>query len=194
MLKLTKRDQLWIGLALGLLMLVTRGQHVAAFAHPLPDASLAIFFLAGLYLRPTWIFGALFAEGLLIDLIAVTWGGVSGFCMSPAYLLLVPAYGAMWAGGRWYAGRHRFAWAALLPLIGCLLFAACTAELFASGGFYLFSGRFADLSLVEFVDRLVRYFPATLQALALYVGLAAIAHGAFAYARGVMRKGDLPAG
>jgi len=194
MLKLKTREQLWIGLALGLLMAVTRGQHVAGIAHPLPDASLAIFFLAGVYLRPLWVFAALFAEGFVIDSAAVSWGGVSGFCLSPAYLFLVPAYGAMWWAGRWYSERYRLAWPTLIPLIGSILFAAVAAELLASGGFYLFSGRFPDLSLTEFWTRLTRYFPTTLGAVALYTGLAAVVHCAFADARSAARKEKFSAG
>ncbi|MEA3278375.1 MAG: hypothetical protein U9Q81_24390 [Pseudomonadota bacterium] len=193
MLKLTARNQIWIGLALVALMAVTRGQHFAALGQHLPDASLAVFFLAGLYLRPAWGFALLFAAALSIDVAAVTWGGVSSFCISPAYLLLVPAYGAMWAAGRWYGKRYRFAWSTLLPLSASLLAGATVAELLASGGFYLFSGRFADLSLAELGSRLVAYFPASLEALALYAVLAAIAHTAVVLVANARHR-DLTAG
>ncbi len=179
MFKPTTREPLWIGLALVTLMAATRGQHLAALDYPLPDASLALFFLAGFYLRPAWAFAALCAEALVIDLVAVTWGGVSGFCLSPAYVLLAPAYGVMWAAGRWYAGRYRFAWSTLGALAASLLGAAAVAELLASGGFYLFSGRFAEPSLLELGARLLSYFPTSLGALLLYVGLAALVHTAF---------------
>jgi hypothetical protein len=179
MLRLNNRDSLWVGLALGLVMAATRGQHAAVLGHPLPDASLAVFFLAGVYLRPAWVFAALFLEGMLIDIAAVTWGGVSGFCISPAYGFLLPAYGITWAAGRWYSTRHRLAWSTLLPLFAALGVAVTSAELLASGGFYVFSGRFADLSLAEFGLRLIQYFPTSLQALTLYVLLAAVVHVAF---------------
>ena len=194
MLKLSGRDQLWVGIALGLLTAVTRGQHATGFAHALPDASLAVFFLAGLYVRPAWAFGVLFAEGLLIDLAAVSWGGVSGFCLSPAYLFLVPAYGAMWGAGRWYAKRFRPAARTVLPLAGVVLLAASAAELLASGSFYLLSGRFADVTLAGLGSRLIEYFPTTLGALALYIGLAAAVHAAISSIRSLTRKGNLPAG
>jgi len=194
MLKLKTRDQLWLGVLLGLLMAVTRGQHAVALAHTLPDASLAIFFLAGFYLRPAWAFGILFAEGLLLDLAAIAWGGVGGFCMTPAYLFLIPAYGAMWAAGRWYAERYRATLSTVLPLVGCLLLAGSAAELLASGGFYLFSGRFEDLSSTGLWSRLIEYFPTSLKALALYIGLVAVIHGAVATIRTFARKEDLSAG
>lgn len=187
------RGQLWIGLALVAAMTFTRGQHVAAFGHHLPDATLVVFFLAGLYLRPGWAFPALFSQALLIDVAAVGWGGVGSFCISPAYVFLVPAYGAMWFAGRWYAGRHRFGWSTLIPLSVSLLGAAIVAELLASGGFYVFSGRFADPSLLGFGSRLVAYFPTTVVAVALYAVIAAALHSAVVCTR-QRREGRLTTG
>ncbi len=170
------RSRLLIGLALAALMAATRGQQFAPLGQHLPDASLAAFFLAGFYLRGVWAFVALFALGTAIDLAAIGWGGVSGYCLTPAYWMLVPAYGAVWGAGRWYAGRHRDS-AATLPTLGAALLAGgLGAELFASGGFYLFSGRFADVSLLGFAYSLVSYLPGTLVALFAYVGMAAIVH------------------
>jgi hypothetical protein len=149
------RSRMLIGLALAALMAATRGQQFAPLGQHLPDASLAAFFLAGFYLRSAWGFGALFAFATLIDLTAIGWGGVSGYCLTPAYWLLVPAYGSVWAVGRWYAGRHRES-AATLPVLGAaLLVGGLAAELFASGGFYLLSGRFAEVSLVGLGHSLV---------------------------------------
>jgi len=124
---MTARQQVSLGLILAALMAVTRGQHVALATH-LPDASLAVFFLAGVYLRPVWVFPALFGLAALIDTVAVTWGGVGAFCITGAYAALIPAYGALWAVGRWYAGRHRQAWSSLIPLTGA------TLPLIAQGG------------------------------------------------------------
>jgi hypothetical protein len=170
------RFRLLIGMGLGALMAATRGQQFAPLGQHLPDASLAVFFLAGFYLPRSWGFVALFAFATLIDLTAIGWGGVSGYCLTPAYWLLVPAYGALWAAGCWYAGRHRVS-ISTLPVLGAALLAGgMAAELFASGGFYLFSGRFADVSLVGFAHSLVDYLPGTLLALLLYVGLAALVH------------------
>jgi hypothetical protein len=59
MLSLTQRHQTIVALLLALLMLATRGHHEISPVH-LPDASWAIFFLAGLYLRPGWLFAGFF--------------------------------------------------------------------------------------------------------------------------------------
>ncbi|RKT45385.1 hypothetical protein [Thiocapsa rosea] len=170
------RSRILIGLALAALMAATRGQQFAPLAHHLPDASLAVFFLAGLYLRSIWGFPALFGLATVIDLTAIGWGGVSGYCLTPAYWMLVPAYGVVWGMGRWSAGRLELTKESLPLLFGALLIGGVLSEVFASGGFYLFSGRFADLSALELLGRFATYMPATLLHLMVYVGLAAIVH------------------
>ncbi|MGH8613762.1 MAG: hypothetical protein ACREYF_17525 [Gammaproteobacteria bacterium] len=172
----TTRSTTLIAFALALLMAATRSHHFAAALH-LPDASWAVFFLAGVYLRAIWVFPALLAGAAFLDFAAITWGGVSSFCISPAYGFLLPAYGALWLAGRWYARRQRFQLATLIPLVSSMLVGAAVCELFSSGGFYFLSGRF-DPSLTEFGTRLARYLPPSLAAMAFYVALAAIAHAA----------------
>ena len=187
MLSLTSRQQLAIGIALALLMALTRGHHWAAM-HSLPDASWAVFFLAGVYLRAFWIEPALMLGAALVDYAAITWGGVSGFCVSPAYWFLIPTYAALFLAGRAYACHHRLSWAALPWLLGSALAGAVLAELFSSGGFYFFSGRFAEPGLGEFIPRLVRYFPHMLSTMATYLGLAAVIHVAVAGLRGEAQR------
>ena len=175
MLSLTSRQQLAIGIALALLMALTRSHHWATL-HALPDASWAVFFLVGVYLRAFWVAPVLMLGAALVDYIAITWGGVSSFCVSPAYGFLIPAYGALFLAGRVYARHHRLSWSALPWLLGSALAGAVLAELFSSGGFYFFSGRFAEPSLGEFIPRLVKYFPHMLSTMATYLGLAAVIH------------------
>ncbi len=174
---LSSRSALAIGLALAALMAATRSHHFATALH-LPDASWAVFFLAGFYLRPWWVFPALLALAGTSDYLAINVFSVSDFCVSPAYGFLLPAYGSLWLAGRWFAGRYRFARSALAPLVASVLAGAIFCELFSSGGFYFFSGRFAETSLAEFGARLVRYVPPSLAGMAFYVLLAAIVHAA----------------
>ena len=193
MIKISTYNQLWIGLALAVVMAATRVQLGAPIGHHLPDASYAVFYLAGVYLSPGWIFPVLLLEGFLIDLSAVTWWNVSGFCLTPAYFLLLPAYFSLWIGGRWYAGRYRFAWSTLLPLSTSLLSATLVAELFASGGFYLFSGRFTELTSAELAVRLVQYLPTSLYSIILYVTTAAVVHSVAALFNNRTKDRDLTA-
>ncbi|MGH8548844.1 MAG: hypothetical protein ACRERU_09645 [Methylococcales bacterium] len=175
------RQSAYIALALALLMAATRSDHFATAFH-LPDASGAVFFLAGFYLRPASMFAALIALAGLNDYVAIAWLGVNDFCVSPAYGFLLPAYGMLWLAGRWYAGRYRFALYTLIPLTGSLLIGAVLCEIVSGGGFYFFSGRFAETNFAEFGLRFLRYFPAVLESLALWIGFASVAHSAFVLA------------
>lgn len=190
-MNLQKRTQLWIALALIALMAATRGHHIATLTH-LPSATLAIFFLAGFYVRRAWFFVALLAEAALIDFSAITYGGVSSFCVTPAYSFLIPAYGSLWLAGKWFASRYQFALSALAPFAGSLLVSASISELFSSGGFYFFGGRYADPTLAIFGERLMKYFPHQLSNLAFWIGIALAIHVTFALVNG-QRARDLKA-
>ncbi|TAN51260.1 MAG: hypothetical protein EPN21_07010 [Methylococcaceae bacterium] len=172
-----------IALALAGLLAVTRSHHYADIHH-LPDATWAIFFLAAVYLRPVWILPLLLAEAAAVDYVSIVWDDVSSFCVSPAYGLLVPAYGVLWLAGRWYGRRHVFGWDALLPLNAGVLAGAALCELLSGGGFYWLSGRFGETSLLELGSRLVRYFPLSLSAMAFYLGLAVTVHVVLTVAAG----------
>lgn len=181
MIPANPRSTLAIGLTLALVMAATRSYHFATVTH-LPDASWGVFFLAGFYLRPLWMFPVLLALAGMSDYVAIGRFGVSDFCMSAGYGFLVPAYGALWLAGRWYAGRHRFARSTLIPLAGSLFLGAAVCELIWSGGFYFFSGRFAETSLIEFGGRLAKYFPPSLESMAFWVGIAMVLHILFTLA------------
>lgn len=189
---LSNRNQILIGTVLALLLIATRGQHFATL-HSLPGASWAMFFLAGVYLRPVWILPAMLAFVWGLDFTPYLLSGASlaeivnggqAFCLTPAYFFLLPAYSALWFTGRWYAGQYRFEWRTLLPLGAAALIGAAVCGLFSSGGFYFFSGRFAEPTFAEFAGRLVTYLPRYLQSLAFYVGIAAVVHALFGLARG----------
>lgn len=187
MLQLNQRHQTIIALLLAFSMLATRGHHDFTQLH-LPDASWAIFFLAGLYLRARWHFAAFFLLAAVIDYVAITWGGVSSFCVTGAYLFLIPAYGALWLAGRRYVSRAALSRRDLLPLALHALAGILVCKLISSGGFYFFSGRFMDPTLAGFGARLVTYLPGSLGTQALYLGLAALVHGLFGLAGGRFRR------
>jgi hypothetical protein len=169
------RVQIVLGIALATLMAATRGHHFSAL-ESLPTASWAIFFLAGVYLRPRWAFPAFLAEAALLDFAAVTWGGVDSFCVSPAYGFLLPAYGMLWGAGYWYAGRHEERAATLLPLALSVFVGTALCELISSGSFYLFSGRFEETNLIQFASRFVKYFPWSFSAVLFYTSITCVIH------------------
>jgi hypothetical protein len=161
--------------ALSALMWVTRGNHFISPAH-LPDASWAIFFLLGVYFRQRVMLPLFLAQAAIIDWVAITQFGASDFCVTPAYIFLVPAYSALWLAGRWSA-RHLEMAARSLPAFAAAAFASTLAcELISSGSFYFLGGRFAETSVREFAARLVEFFPGNLGAVALYLGCAALVH------------------
>jgi len=168
----TGYQQALIGLTLALLMAATRSHNFASLEY-LPSASLAAFFLMGIYVSPIWAFALLLGEAAFLDYAAIVWSGVSDYCISPAYGFLVPAYASLWLMGRWYGQRHNRQ-LALPALVSALLIGAVASELFSSGSFYLFSGRFAEPSLTEFAHRFVTFFPAALFDLTVYVATATI--------------------
>ncbi len=172
---ISQQKQIMVGITLAVLMGVTRGQHFATVEH-LPGASWAVLFLAGIYLRPLWIFPALLAWAASLDFAAVTWGGASSFCISPAYGFLLPAYGALWGAGRWYAQHHRNTMGAMLPLAASLLAGSAVSELVSSGSFYFLSGRFEQTQWTELAQRLLEYYPRSLSSLLFYVGGAGLIH------------------
>ncbi len=168
--QLSSRSQLFVGVLLALLMIVTRGQHFATVN--LPSASWAVFFLAGVLLRPRWVFPALFGLATLLDFGMLANSSVTDWCTSPAYWLLLPAYGALWLGGRLYAGWHRERLSSLALLVLTVLVAAFVCHLLSSGGFYFLSGRYPEPTLAGFLPRIGHYYPSFLSNMALYVGVA----------------------
>lgn len=98
-------------------------------------------------------------------------------------MFLLPAYASLWLAGRWNAARDRFSWATVAPLAVAAMTGATLCELFASGGLYLFSGRFAEPTSAEFGARLAKYFPRPLGSLAFCVAIAATVHGVFTLTR-----------
>lgn len=179
-MKAISKTPLVIALLLALVMVVTRFHNFSAISHfsaiSLPDASLAIFFLVGFYLRSPLFFVAFFAEAALIDYVATTYAGVSDWCITPAYFFLVPAYAGIWFAGRWYATRHRQTWMTLVPLVAALTVGTLVAFLISNASFYLLSGRFTDLSWIEYSARVAKYLPSYAISTFLYVSFAAFLH------------------
>ena len=171
----TRRRPIYILLALALLMAVTRSHHFAGIDR-LPDASWAAFFLAGFAISRAWTLPLLCLVAAGVDYVAIEWGGVSSFCVTPAYAMLLPSYAALWLGGRWYARHHRATWSTLGRLAAAVMSSALIAELLASGGFYFLGGRYTEPTLAGFLPRLAAYFPGMLGAIVLYVALAALLH------------------
>ena len=167
--------QRYLLLALLAVMAATRSHHVATMTH-LPDASWAIFFLGGFYIKRWDSFGILAVLAALVDYIAIQRFGVSDYCVSLAYPMLIPAYGALWMAGRWYGQHHRMHWATLPFLVTAVVSGAVACEVLSGGSFYALSGRFAEATLAGYGAQFLRYFPASLGGMAFYILPVALVH------------------
>lgn len=153
----------WVAIALFGLMFATRLSHFGAVIH-LPDATLAVFFLAALSglsgrMLALLLIGAVGFDGVLFML------GTSQACVSPAYPALVLAYVVMWFAGRAAAQRGFGAQAATL------LAATTLAFMLTSGAYYVLSGHFAEPTVAGFMPRVAAYLPRYLLDTSLYAGL-----------------------
>jgi len=177
--------------ALAAIMLITRSHSLSQLVH-LPDTSLASFFVAGFYIRSRLAMPALFGLGFAIDVVVIKGMGGSDFCFTPAYAMLLPAYGLMWVAGR-FAATRLGATLTMLPMIAVVFYLAVLgAEILSSGGFYFLSGRFANPSLAGFTPRLARYFPMTLVSALTWGGVAALCHGVANFALRSPHKAQRP--
>jgi hypothetical protein len=169
-----------IGVALIGLMAATRSHHFGSAAY-LPDASLAVFLLAGFYLRSPWMLLVLLGEAALVDGLTIE-GGTSSFCVTPAYAFLLPTYAAMWLGGRLYRRVHTWSWQTVLPLAAIAVVSTLVAFAISNGSFYVLSGYFSNLSWNEYAAQFIKYLPPYLVSTCTYIAVAAIVHAA-AHAR-----------
>jgi len=170
--------QLGIFAALILLMAATRYNHFGSSVS-LPDASLAVFLLAGFLLaRLNWLsllaFVFLLLEAGGIDYYAINVAGVSDWCVTPAYWFLVPTYASMWFGGRWFAAHHQNTWMSLILFGGVSCLATTTAFLISNISFFLLSGRYSEMSVAEYAGRVAQYYPSYLSGSLIYLALAAV--------------------
>lgn len=149
------------------LMAATRFHHFGTpFA--LPDASLAVFFFAGLWLGGRGVFALLVLEAVVIDYLAIHDLGVNDFCMSPAYIFLLPAYAAMWQGGLWCRRFQLGSINAMVQQIAILLAVTTLAFVISNTSFYLVSSKVVSPSWAQYLDTFMTYYPAYLSATLIY--------------------------
>ena len=157
-------------IALMVFMAATRFHHFGTpFA--LPDASLAVFFLAGAWFGGIRFFIALLIEAALIDFVAISQFNVSDFCISPAYAFLLPTYALMWAGGKWCRQFKTPSAKALALQFAALTLAATGAFIISNGSFNLLSGRYPDLTGTPAFGQLLGYYTAYMTPTLLYAAV-----------------------
>lgn len=180
-----------IAAGLMLVMALTRFNHFGS-ALALPDASWALFFLGGLYLAryaaAGWVLAALLLEAALVDYYAIAAQGVSDWCVSNAYGFLAFAYAALWFAGRWFAPRHTLTGRNLPAVFVTAALASVAAFVISNLSFFLFSGRYAEMSAFEYASRVQQYLGSYVAVTLLYVGCVVVAHMVFVLLKGKARS------
>ena len=165
--------QLIIASAIAFFMLLTRGSHVLTSVS-LPDASLVLFLLGGLYLgsgvksRAAW-FAGFFGLATVIDFGAAALDPVQGFCLTNGYWGLIPSYAAMWLGGLWLATQKDAFEIKSYTLVSLLT--TFVAFVISTQTYYLFSGRFPANGLIESLQHGWEYLPSWMGFSAMYFAI-----------------------
>ncbi|WP_426702169.1 hypothetical protein ACPPVV_03915 [Rhodanobacter sp. Col0626] len=183
----TVTQRLGIFLALAVVMAATR-IHVSLLHHALWDASWAIFFLAGFWLRGAgrsaglrWAFPLLMIEAVVIDYLVINGQGIdfwSHYCVSVAYWFLIPSYLSLWLGGSWLA-KHQadLQWQTLGLAIVAFLVSWTVCYVLSNGSFYWLSDSVPlPRNLAAWLANLGDWYLPFLQTTALYVGIGAVVH------------------
>jgi hypothetical protein len=163
-------------LLLTVLMLVTRTDHFGS-AISLPDASLAVFFLAAFYFPRLTGFILLCVLAAGIDYWAISARGVSDYCVTAAYGFLLPTYFSVWWAGRWANSNTDDK----VLLASVVVVSLLVAFFISNGSFYLFSGYFSEMSLAQYVSAVTQYLPRYLLVPLGYLAVAALLHFLWAH-------------
>lgn len=165
-MSLSFKHRLWILAALAAVMAATRMSHFGTAAL-LPDASLAVFLLAGVMGLSFSCFGLLMAAAFGIDVISAQTATEAGWCMTPAYFGLIPTYALLWGAGRWLARRHADFPAAISAAVA--LSAVAAAFVVSNAFWYALSGTLGGMGVSSFALAVAKYFPPYLGSAALYL-------------------------
>ena len=178
--KLTSRQ--WAGFCvLAVLMILTRSGHLGT-TWSLPDASWPVLYLAGFYFGRHWRWALpfLLCTAVAVDFVAIRYFGVSSYCVTVAYVFMLPAYALLWLGGAWLRRSYRHEPRDLVRCAVSFALAASFCFLVTNASFYWLGGRIAQPSLAGWGARVVRWYPDFLGVSFIYIVIAAVLHAAFA--------------
>ncbi len=155
-----------IAVFIAFLMLLTRGSHVLTHVS-LPDASLALLLIGGLYLRKAAWFLFLIILATVIDFGAAEIDSIQAFCLTPGYWGMLPTYAVMWLAGFWLSKQTdsldilKYSFAGLI--------ATFLAFVISTQSYYLFSGRFPANGVIESMKHGWEYLPSYMGFTAMYL-------------------------
>jgi hypothetical protein len=155
-----------IAAVIAFFMLLTRGSHVLTSVS-LPDASLALLLIGGLYLRKAVWFALFVVLATAIDFGAAAIDSIQAFCLTDGYWGMLPAYAVMWLAGVWLGKQAnstdigKYAVASAVSTFAAFVISTQT--------YYLFSGRFPDAGIVESMQHGWEYLPSYMGFTAMYL-------------------------
>ena len=152
--------------AIAFFMLLTRGSH-ALTSVALPDASLALLLIGGLYLRKTAWFAFFVVLATVIDFGASTIDSWYGFCLTAGYWGMLPTYAAMWLAGFWLSKQSDSLDVVKYTFAGLL--ATFLAFIISTQTYYLFSDRFPNNGIIETMQYGWNYLPSYMGFTAMYL-------------------------
>lgn len=158
--------QIIIAAAIAFFMLLTRGSHVLTSVS-LPDASLALLLIGGLYLRKAAWFTLFVVLATAIDFGAAAIDSIQAFCLTDGYWGMLPTYAAMWLAGVWLSNQAdsteiaKYAAASIVSTFAAFVISTQT--------YYIFSGRFPDAGVVESMQHGWEYLPSYMGFTAMYL-------------------------
>lgn len=155
-----------IAAAVAFMMLLTRGSHVLTSVS-LPDASLALLLIGGLFLRKAAWFALFVTLATAIDFGASAIDSWYGFCLTAGYWGMLPTYAAMWLAGLWLSRQTDALDVTKYTLAG--LVATFVAFVISTQTYYLFSGRFPNTGAMETIQYGWNYLPSFMGFTAMYL-------------------------
>ena len=182
------KKPLLIAAAIAFFMLLTRGSHVLTSVS-LPDASLALLLIGGLYLRKGIWFVFFIALATLIDFGAAAIDSLQAFCLTPGYWGMLPTYAVMWFAGVWLSKQQVALDLVEYSLAG--LSATVLAFVISTQTYYLFSGRFPAEGVVESMQHGWEYLPGYLGFTAMYLAAFWLLAKALPKFLGTMEQSDV---
>jgi hypothetical protein len=164
--RLSTQKTIIIAAAIAFLMLLTRGSHVLTSVS-LPDASLALLLIGGLYLRKAAWFAFFVLLATAIDFGAAAIDSFQAFCLTDGYWGMLPSYAAMWLAGLWVGKQTDSLDVLKYALAGVA--STFAAFVISTQTYYIFSGRFPDAGLVESMQHGWEYLPSYMGFTAMYL-------------------------
>ena len=163
-------------LTVGLWLLLLAAHHERTWIDPMGDATWAVLMIGGFYLRSWSVYLTFFATMVVMDFIAIGIGGIRG-CLTPGYVMMLPALAALWLGGRWFARYDAPDPVRRLAVMALASVASVSAAFVISNfGYYWYAPGREELGALGYMVRVFPYAVDYITSAMSYVAIAAAVH------------------